>query len=352
MFQFRKKNQSILGLDIGSREIKAVELTRVGGGFAVTRLAAKPLVSEQAAVETLRQLAQESKFKTMRTISSLSGRSVVVRYITMQPMTEAELRTAMKYEAEKYIPFEMNEVVIDCQCLEGAPEKGHRGAEMKVLLVAAKRDLIVKHISTLNQAGFQPVVVDVDAFALGNAYRLARMSAVGTALPAEEGGASKVVGIVDIGASKTNINIACGRTSLFTREIYVGGNDFTNSISRHRGLNFNEAEGMKLNPSTPKEELEGAVSLTIEDLGNEVQLSFDYFENQFEAELSEVLLTGGGSLLRGLAEAFEVKFRKPTKVWNPLAEVPVQAGSFDAEVIRAVGPRTAVALGLASRMNV
>ena len=100
MFQFRKKNQRILGLDIGSREIKAVELTRTGGGFAVTRLASKPLVSEQAAVETLRQLAQESKFKTTRTISSVSGRSVVVRYITMQPMTAAELNTAMKYEAE------------------------------------------------------------------------------------------------------------------------------------------------------------------------------------------------------------------------------------------------------------
>ncbi|MFH1549815.1 MAG: type IV pilus assembly protein PilM [Planctomycetota bacterium] len=352
MFQFRKKNQSILGLDIGSREIKAVELTRTGGGFAVTRLAAKPLVSEQAAVETLRQLAQESKFKTMRTISSVSGRSVVVRYITMQPMTAAELRTAMKYEAEKYIPFGMDEVVIDSQCLEGAPEKGRRGAEMKVLLVAAKRDLIVQHINTLSQAGFQPAVVDVDAFALGNSYRFVRASALDTAPPAGEGGASKVVGIVDIGASKTNINIARGRISMFTREIYVGGNDFTNSISRYKGLNFNEAEGMKLNPSTPKEELEGAVGLTIEDLGNEIQLSFDYFENQFEAEVSEVLLTGGGSLLRGLAEAFEVKFRKSTKVWNPLAEVPVQAGSFDAEVIQDVGPRTAIALGLASRMNI
>jgi len=343
MFHFRKKNQNMLGLDIGSREIKAVELTRTGAGFSVTSLASKPLISEEATVDTLRQLAQESRFKASRATSSISGRSVVVRYITMQPMTDSELRTAMKYEAEKYIPFAVNDVVIDSQCLDGAPEGGMRGAEMKVLLVAAKRALVLGHINKLAESGFELAVLDVDAFALGNAYHLVRAAA-----PAEE--PVKTTGIVDIGASKTNINIACGNVSLFTREIYIGGDDFTNAICRQEGIEFYEAEALKQSTDTSEDALKKAVNLTLEDLGNEIQLSFDYFEHQFDTEVGEVLLTGGGSLLRDLTSVFEEKFRKPTRIWNPLLEVPVQAKGFNTEVLEAVGPRMAIALGLASRL--
>jgi type IV pilus assembly protein PilM len=155
---------------------------------------------------------------------------------------------------------------------------------------------------------------------------------------------------VDVGASKTNINIACGETSLFTREIYAGGSDFTSAISRLRGLDFYEAEGFKINPATPDAELNEAVGQTAEELGNEIQMSFDYFENQFDTKVSEVLLTGGGSLLRGLAGAFETKFRKPTRVWDPLSDVAVMDGTFSADVLQSMGPRMAVSLGLASRL--
>ena len=342
MFLLKKKNQSVVGLDVGMREIKAVELSRVGNGYAVTRLATKPVVSEQAGVETLKNLAHEAGFRTSQTVSAVSGRSVVVRYITMHPMNNEELHTAMKYEAGKYIPFNLEDVVVDCQPLAGGVSEGRAGAEMKVLLVAVKRDHIMAHVGELNQAGYHTVVVDVDAFALGNAYNFVR------SLSPE--GPRDNVGIVDIGATKTSINVCCAGTSLFTREVYLGGNDFTNAISRHRGLNFFEAEGMKMDPATDEAELGASINLTLEELCNEIQMSFDYFENQFDAQVGEVLLTGGGAQMKGLAGNLTERFERPTQVWNPLSEIAVRADNIDEESLAAAGPRMAVALGLASRL--
>ncbi len=343
MTLLKKKNQSVIGLDVGSREIKAVELTRSGAGYAVSRLASKPLNSRESAVDVLRELSSEADFSTTRVVCSVSGRSVVVRYISMQRMNPEELRTMMKYEAGKHIPFGIDEVVIDCQNLDLPSVSGRAEADMKVLLVAAKRGFVAEHVKRINQAGYNTVIVDVDAFALGNAYNFSRSIKAGDE-PA------KNTGIVDIGASKTSINISCGDSSMFTREIYLGGDEFTNAISRQRGLSVAEAEEFKTSPDTALDELEEVVSMTAEDLGNEIQMSFDYFENQFETGVNEVLLTGGGALLRGLENAFEERFQRPTRIWNPLAETPIQAG-YEPRMPESAGPKMAVALGLASRLS-
>ncbi len=344
MFLLKKKNQSVVGLDVGMREIKAVELSRSGSGYAVTRLAVKPVVSEQATIETLKNLAQEAGFRTTQTVSAVSGRSVVVRYITMHPMNRDELNTAMKYEAGKYIPFSLEDVVLDCQPLMGGVAEGRMGAEMKVLLVAVKRDHILSHVGQLSQAGYHSSIVDVDAFALGNAFNFARSQS-------GQGNSENNVGIVDIGATKTSINVCCSGASLFTREVYLGGNDFTNAISRHRGLNFFEAEGFKMDTSTDETELASSINLTLEELCNEIQMSFDYFENQFDAHVGEVLLTGGGSQMKGLSSGLSERFGRSTEIWNPLSEIEIKGSNLDEATLASVGPRMAVAVGLASRIT-
>jgi len=341
---FFKKDRNIIGLDIGSRDIKAVELENCGGNYRVTQLACKTLVGDQSKVDALRQVMRETAFHTNRVVTAVSGRSVIVRYISMQLMSEGDLKTAIHYEADKYIPFGLDEVVIDCARLPIENEPHAAPNEMKILLVAVKRQVVEEQVAMLREAGLEPVIVDVDSFALGNAFELA--SALDPRV--EE---PKVVGLVDIGGSKTNINIMVGNTSYFTREVYLGGNDLTNAIAKRRGVGQIEAENLKTEPNAAWEEIGEDVGLALDDLGNEIQLSLDYFENQFEAEVGEVLLTGGTATMKGLEQALGVMFQKPTRIWNPLESVPVGNSAIPVEYIQRVGPQMAVALGLASRLR-
>lgn len=339
---FTKKDRSVIGLDIGSRDMKAVELEHAGGVYRVTQIASRPLTGEADKAETLRRMMQEARFKTNRVVTAVSGRSVIVRYITMQLMNDVDLRTAIHYEADKYIPFGMDEVVIDCTRL---PIEEHTAPnEMKILLVAVKRQVIEEHLAVLRDAGLQPVIVDVDSFALGNAFEIASEFT-----PRVQDAA--MVGLVDIGASKTNINILKGRTSYFTREVYLGGNNLTEAISKRRGVDNFEAEALKIDPALSWESIGDEIRPAVEDLGNEVQLSLDYFENQFETEVTEVLLTGGTSALRGLDGALSEIFQKPTRVWNPLSGMPLANPLIPSDYVSGVGPQMAVALGLASRLR-
>lgn len=341
---FFKKDASIIGLDIGSRDVKAVELERMGGTYRVTQVACKPLMGDGAQAETLRQMMREVHFGTNKVVTAVSGRSVIVRYISMQLMNDSDLRTAIHYEADKYIPFGLDEVVIDCTRLPIENEAHTPPNEMKILLVAVKRQVIEEHLALLREAGLQPIIVDVDSFALGNAFEVANEFNPRVEEPA-------MVGLVNIGASKTNINIVKGTTSYFTREVYLGGNDLTDAISKRRGVDNYEAEVLKIDPDVSWDEIGEDIQMALDDLGNEIQLSLDYFENQFETEVGEVLLTGGTSRLRGLDEALAATFQKPTRVWNPLAAVPVANASIPQDYLQGVGPQMAVALGLASRLR-
>jgi len=341
---FFKKDRNIIGLDIGSREIKAVELENCGGTYRITQLAVRPVVGEQPKAEVLRQMMRETPFRTNRVATAVSGRTVIVRYISMQLMNNADLKTAIHYEADKYIPFGMDEVVIDCAKLPIENEPHAAPNEMKILLVAVKRQIVEEHLAMLREANLEPVIIDVDSFALGNAFELA--NALNPRL--EE---PKVVGLVDIGGSKTNINIMVGNTSYFTREVYLGGNDLTNAISKRRGVGQIEAETLKVEPGTPLEEISEDVGPALDDLGNEIQLSIDYFENQFESEVAEVLLTGGTAAMKSIETTLGASFQKPTRVWNPLQSVPMGNTAIPADYVRRMGPQMAVALGLASRLR-
>ena len=340
------KSNRILGLDIGSSEVKALEMQAAGDSFAITGFASSKVKTPDEIKFAIKEVYRAGGFKTKRVVTSVSGRSVIVRYVTMLQMSKDDLQSAIRFEADKYIPFEVEEVVLDCQILEENVGKGEGDQpEMKVLLVAVKRSLIEEHVALLKECGLQPVVIDVDAFALGNAFELRTQQT-----KREKEYEDKVVALIDIGGNKTNINIMKGKTSAFTREVYLAGNDFTEAIARRLGVDEAEAEALKIDPRDRVGEVEECILPTLDDLGNEIQLSFDYFENQFDKEVEEVYISGGSAKLPGLARTFEGNFDKPIVFWDPLENLQVK-GPVDEKALRSRSGQLAVAVGLASRIR-
>jgi len=341
----RRRIKSLIGLDIGSRAIKAVELTREGHGFVMTGYGQTEVVSEEQRPDAILEVLRDNSFHTKRVVTSVYGKSVIVRYLSMTRMPEEDLRNAIRYEADKYIPFDVEDVVMDSQALpdDALVEGGEN--EMRVLLVAVKRALIEDHVSLLNGLGLQPTVIDVDSFAVGNAFELAQGGVF------YEGETDRAIALLDIGANKTNINIFYGGTSYFTREIYLAGDDFTHAIGKRLSLEIDAAEARKRDPGEHPEEVMEAVMPAFDDLANEVMLSFDYFENQFDREVEEVYLSGGGSRMPGIEEALDRTLNRPTHRWDPTEGIEIHDGTVDGELVRYNAGQLAVAVGLASRVQ-
>lgn len=338
------KSRSIVGLDIGTSAVKAVELTDTAGNLEVTGFGQIELASDDATAKAnaVAELMREGGFRSRRVVTSLSGKMVIVRYLTMVRMNDDELRNAIAFEAGKYVPFPLEECVIDCQRIEGAADRAGQG-NMTVLFVAAKRSQVAEHLSLIQSAGVTPEIVDIDAFALSNAWVL-------TNPPESPDGKPRSVAFVDVGAQKTSLNITIGDTSLFTREIYYAGNDFTQAIARRMSIEAPEAEEVKRNPGEHEDAVRETVLSTIDDLGNEIRLSFDYFQNQFEREIDEIRLSGGGARLPIIRESFEKIFEKPTELFNPFETLTVNP-AIDADLLACNAGRLVVAVGLAARVR-
>lgn len=344
------KGKPLIGLDIGSRAIKAVELvySPKTEGYALSGYVYQDIAPGEDIKETLKRIWAEHHFHTNKVVTSISGRSVIVRYITMPDMTDEELKNAIKYEASKYIPFEVDEVMIDCMRLDHIKKEDSAGKPSKditVLLVAAKRDKLDEHITLLEQSGLWPIAVDVDCFALGNSFELKQLIS-----PSADIG-TKVTALVDIGAVKTNVNIMIGLQVFFTREIYIAGNDFTEAIGKKMGLPENEAEQLKRNPALKADEIKDYVSSLLDDLTHEIQLSFDYFEHQFDKPIDNIYLSGGASMLHGLEETFDSTFNRKMIRWDPCETFEIVSDKIDPVELKKKANQLAIAAGLASRVK-
>ncbi len=334
------RQRCLIGLDLGAVRVKAVELTDGPDGRPVVSAFASVPVTAGGPAEALEAVRKAGSFHTRRVASAVSGRAVTVRYITMSNVKDAELKQALPLEADKYIPYDVEEVYLDGQKLDGA-----EGAEAKVLLVGAKKTLVQEVSIRLEAGGFLPVLIDVDAFALGNAFALTRGQT-----PPPAGVKPEVCALVDVGATKTNINILEGATSRFTREVYVAGQDVTTAVAKALSMSVEDAERWKCEPKDRLADAAAAVQGVAEDLGNEIKLSFDYFESQFEHEVQRVWVSGGGLRYPGLLEAMEKLFGKPTQFWDPTEGLGIAPG-VDSPALRASAGSLAIAIGLASRIE-
>jgi type IV pilus assembly protein PilM len=335
------RSKSVVGLDIGSSAVKAVELTQRGRDTAVTAFGQVEVAADdpESRSQAVRELLEAGGFRTRRLVTAVSGKNVIVRYVSMVRMGDEELRNAITFEAEKYVPWPLEECILDCQRLD-ARDDGRKGGNMNVLLAAVRRSQMVEHLRLLSAAGYTPEVVDVDAFALSNAHALCRAQAPDLK---DDG----VVAFVDVGATKTGVNVTDRGLSIFTREIGMGGNDFTHAVARRLNLGVDEAEDKKREAG---DDMKEALFPVIDDLGNEIQLSFDYFENQFQKEIARILLSGGGARLPFFQAAFERIFEKPTVVFNPFTWLKADDG-IDADLLACNAPQLVTAVGLAARLQ-
>lgn len=337
-----KGRKSAVGLDIGGACIKALEITRDKYDYVITGYGQIEVQNEAERPDAIRELFNQCRFRTKKVVTAVSGKSVIVRYINMAQMSDDNLDSAIRFEADKYIPFDVEDVQIDTQRLMDLPNDDGPEAEMKVLLVAVKKTLVEEQAGLLVELGLAPTAIDVDAFAIGNAYELNESLSPGI----EE---EKTVGLVDIGANKTCINILRNNISLFAREIYLGGNDFSNAITRRMGVEAYEAESLKRDPQDREAEVQEAIAPVIEDLGNEINLSFDFFENQYDGQVSQVFLSGGGSMLPSLEEEFESVFERRTRIWNPIEGLKIKSDNVDIDSLNKFAQQLAVSVGLAAR---
>lgn len=338
----------MVGLDIGSKHIKAVQLKDVRGKYHLERLGISTLEPElivdgsildsSRVVEAIKGLLASTDIRIKDVALSLSGHSsVIIKRVSMPHMTEDELSESIKFEAEQYIPFDIEDVNLDFQIL-GLAEKDNM---MDVLIVAAKKDKINEYVTVAKEAGLNPVIVDVDAFALENMHEL------NYEIKQEEN-----IALVNIGASMININILKGGVSVFTRDSTIGGNLHTEALQREFTISFANAEKLKQEGSMEgisKEDVSSVLVTASEDIISEISRSFDYFRDTSNYEnINEIILCGGGALTAGFIPLLSEKSGINVKLAEPLRNIQVP-DSFDKEYLKKVEPIVSVAVGLAIR---
>ncbi len=344
-----RKAKALVGLDIGSSAVKAVELKPAGKGYKVTGFGSEPIppdsivdgaiIDAAAVADAIRRLFDSRGIKTKEVAASLSGNAVIVKKITLPVMTEAELSESIYWEAEQYIPFDIQDVNLDYQILDKGDASG--GKTMEVLLVAAKKEKIADYTGVIAQAGRAAVVVDVDAFALQNAYE---------ANYGIEPGA--VVVLLNAGASATNINILHGDQSVFTRDISIGGNAYTEALQRELSLTYESADTLKRGlavDGATYDDAKPVLRAVTENMMLEIQKTFDFFKATAASDrIDRIVLSGGASRAEGFTEMLSERFEAPVESFDPFKKIGFD-GKAQSEAAGDVAPTAAVAVGLALR---
>lgn len=343
------KKKDIVGVDIGSSSIKMVQLREAKGGYHLVNLGLMPLSPEAivdnsimdsgAIVESLRNMVESHKIKTKNVATSVSGHSVIIRKIQLPIMTEEEMEASIQWEAEQYIPFEISEVNLDFQIL-GPDTKDP--SQMNVVLVAAKKDFVNDFVAVFQECGLNPQVMDIDCFAMENAFE--------ANYGAEE---NEIIALINMGASAMNVNVLKDGLSVFTRDIQVGGNSFNEEIQKRLGLSGEDAEHVKLGgelPDVDSVSIEEVMHDAQNNLVQEIQRSLDFFSaTTADEKVNKVFITGGVSKSPGIREALEEKIGVPVEMLNAFNLVSYSDKEFDPDYIESVAPLFSVAVGLGMR---
>lgn len=327
------KDRFTVGIDIGSKTVKLVKLRHAQDAV---ELCSYELISLPASLgDAFRKFADPKGVDSV--IIGISGPSAIIRYVHFPRMNEAELRQALKFEAQKHIPFSVNEVNLDGYILkEDLPNN-----KMLVLIAAAKKEVVSQKIKLLENAGFSTNIVDMDSLALINAFNFNYAK--------EEDIKHKTVALLNIGASVSNLNILEGNFPRLSRDIHVAGTNFTQRICDVFSVDFDAAEKLKITPDKEKEEkIQAGVEPVIANLATELRTSFDYYESQSASSLSKIFLSGAGSNFSGLKDALANFLGIEVDYWDPLKEIKL-IQELDSSGIKQQANQFCVAIGLALR---
>jgi type IV pilus assembly protein PilM len=347
MFGLFKKKKDLVGIDIGSSSIKLVQLWQTRDGYQLLNAAIVPLPSEAivdnsmmdtaAVVDAVKNLVASLGIKAREAACSISGNAVIIRKIVLPAMTTEELEEQISWEAEQYIPFDIKDVHIDFQILGPDP---HDPSKIQVLLVASKKDIINDYVAIFADAGLSLNVMDVDSFAVQNAYEL------------NSGLSEDVRALINVGAGVMNINVVKNETSLFTRDVQMGGNQYTEEIQKQLGVNAQEAETMKMLAAEQQSgPLSEVISRVNDSLAQEIRRSVDFYNSTAsnEERIIRLSMSGGGSKMLGLKEAVANKLGMDVDTLNPFERIKYSEKDFDPEYLQEIAPLMAVGVGLAIR---
>lgn len=344
------KKKSVAGLDVGSSSIKIVELDGKMNNLNLVSLGFENLpdntivdgqIMELNTVsEVIQNVCTNHQITANQVVTGVSGHSVIIKNIVLPPMSREELEESIDWHAEEHIPYDLSDVTLDFQVTsESADATG-------VLIAACKRERIDNIKQAIQLAGKTPVVIDVDTFALQNCYEVNYQ-------PDD----SQVVTLLNIGASTMNVNIVKGTRSLFTRDITVGGSQFTDVLQRSLGLSFQQAEAVKRGvpeaaPGIEEKSIVPLMNNVTEVVAMEIQKTFDFYRATTEDNdmvVQKILISGGGSKLVGLAEELSSRLELPVEVLDPFRSIKVDTRKFDPDYLSEIMPEMAVAVGLALR---
>ena len=341
---FGKKH--VIGLDIGSNSVKLAELNETKKGFRLKNVGEvllqpqsivnKVIVKPEPVIEAVGTLVDELRIKTKDVAISISGHSVIIKKVSVPVMTEKELREAIPWELEQYIPQSIEDVNYDFQILPGETPEGN----MDVIIVAAKKDTTNEYLDIVSEVGLNPIVVDVDVFALENMYELNYSETEG------------VLALINVGASITNINILKDGVSIFTRDITTGGIQLTEWIQREFDVGYQEAEKMKYSMGkgeTPPE-LESLSSEFNDLICGEINRTLEFFSSTLSKDrVQKIMLSGGSSKVPNIADVLTSKTESNVDIINPFKNIEYSSGDFDPDYIQDIAPKMSVATGLALR---
>jgi type IV pilus assembly protein PilM len=348
------RSRNLVGLDIGDSAVKIVQLKELGKGrgFQLLKLGWEPLSSEaivdgqimdsQLVTETIQRLFQRCRIKTSTPVATaLSGHHVIVKRISLPVMSDAELAESIHWEAEQYIPFDIEDVNLDYQILEGSSLSGE--GNMDVLLAAVKKDKINDYVSVVNDAGLNTSTVDIAAFAMQNAFEANY-----------EFEPDQVVALVDIGSAVSSISVLHGGSSVYWRDINIGGNQYTDAIQKELNLSAEQGEQLKRGEEidgVPYERVLPILSSVNEDIGTEIQKTLDFFKqiSATDRGLERMYLTGGTAQVVHMKESLGERLNTQVELLNPFRKIPPAGREASPELVNEMMPTASVAVGLALR---
>lgn len=323
-----------MGLDIGSALIKLVKLKFVKDTQELVAFDLQPAGTD--VLPALKEIAQSRGVSKVNI--ALSGSSTIIRNVIFPKMDSQELRQALKFEAQKHIPFSVDEVNLDCHILKRElPEN-----KMLVMIAAVKKDFINQRLKALEAAGLTVNVAEIDSLSLINAFNFNYGS--------DESMKQKAVALFNIGASQSNLTILEGGLFNLSRDINIAGNNFTQKLADVLNLDFKSAEDLKLNPADKEKmpKISTAIEAVTSSIAMEIRISFDYYESQSSSSIAGIFLCGGGSLFPGFKDMLASMLDMDVQYWDPLGKISI-SNDVDKEKIKAVNSQLAVATGLALR---
>ena len=345
---FFKKKTHLVGLDIGSSAIKAAEIIETKTGNALNNfgmLNIAPGIIEEgtikdhdAAAAAIRELFSANNLSNKNVAISIGGYSVIVKKISVQTMTEDELQETIHFEAEQYIPFDISDVNLDFQILG---ENEQNPNQMNVLLVAAKKEMVSDYIHLVELAGLHTVVLDIDAFALQNIFEFNYAT--------EE----ESVALIDIGASKTSLNILKGYSSLFMRDVSLGCGQINQQIVSLADCSIEEAEEIK-HSEQPEiisaGDLANIVSSVVSDWTDEIRRAIDFFYSTYpDDHISKIILSGGGANILEFRQLLSDEISAEVEIINPFDKFSIDSSGLDSSYLEKIAPQAAICMGLATR---